>query len=273
MKNVELLIIDPQNDFCDPNGNLYVVGADQDMVRLANFIKQNILRIADIHVTLDQHHNLDVAHPWFWVNREGQHPTPFTLISVDDVKKGIWKPFNPKQEDKIYGTLQERMIHYVTQLKNNNRYDLIIWPPHCLIGHSGANVYPVLMDVFDEMETTRKGFVDFVTKGSNIYTEHYSGVKADVPDPQDPTTELNAPLIETLNRADEILISGEALSHCVKFTVTDIADQFSDDAIKKLVLLRDTCSSVTGFEQMGEDFVKELHARGMRVSTTQTYVF
>jgi DNA-binding transcriptional ArsR family regulator len=37
--------------------------------------------------------------------------------------------------------------------------------------------------------------VDFVTKGSNYWTEHYSAVQADVPDSQDPTTMLNTELI------------------------------------------------------------------------------
>jgi nicotinamidase/pyrazinamidase len=273
MKNVEMLIIDPQNDFCDPTGNLFVVGADKDMERLAKFVAKNYMKLGDIHVTLDTHHNLDVAHPLFWIDRKGKHPDPFTMISKDDVVNGVWRPFHGKQNDALYGTLRDRMIHYVTQLEANGRYMLIIWPPHCLIGTWGHNVYPALMEQFHRMERDRVGWIDYVTKGSNLFTEHYSGVKADVPDPQDPGTNLNSKLVETLKSADEILISGEALSHCVKFTVTDIANQFSDDAISKFVLLRDTCSSVTGFEQMGEDFVKELSARGMRLATTETYVF
>ena len=32
---VQLLVIDPQIDFCDPGGALSVAGADQDMARLA----------------------------------------------------------------------------------------------------------------------------------------------------------------------------------------------------------------------------------------------
>ncbi len=48
MKKNALLIIDPQNDFCNPGdttesnkGSLYVDGAEKDMLRLANWIKQN----------------------------------------------------------------------------------------------------------------------------------------------------------------------------------------------------------------------------------------
>lgn len=30
---VHLLVIDPQKDFCNPNGSLFVTGADKDMDR------------------------------------------------------------------------------------------------------------------------------------------------------------------------------------------------------------------------------------------------
>ena len=38
MRSIHLLAIDPQNDFCDPSGSLYVPGADEDTKRLAGFV-------------------------------------------------------------------------------------------------------------------------------------------------------------------------------------------------------------------------------------------
>ena len=53
-KRVELLIIDPQIDFCDPaRGALYVPGAEHDMRRLAQMVVRLKDKIDDIHVTLD----------------------------------------------------------------------------------------------------------------------------------------------------------------------------------------------------------------------------
>ena len=66
-------------------------------------------------------------------------------------------------------------------------------------------------------------------------------------------------------------MAGEARSHCLANTVTDIADNFGEDNIKKMVLLKDACSDVQGFEQQGEDFVKNMKARGMQTSTTKEY--
>jgi nicotinamidase-related amidase len=116
------------------------------------------------------------------------------------------------------------------------------------------------------------GVVDFVTKGSNIFTEHYSAYKSDVPDAADPTTMANTDLLEILQEADEILITGEALSHCVANTIRDIANDFGEDNIRKFTLVTDTCSNVPGFENLGEDFVKEMTGRGMSEVTSTEYL-
>ena len=255
-KAVEFLIIDPQNDFCNPKGALFVTGADKDSERLAECITRLSDQINDIHVTLDSHHFVDIAHPIFWINDKGDHPAPFTLISKKDVMDGKWYPKNP--------TWSKRALDYVTSLEVNKRYLLCIWPPHCLIGSWGHNVVDPVYKAITEWEK-KFNLVDYVTKGSNLFTEHYSAVQADVPDAKDPGTSLNIQLIKILQDAPLIALSGEALSHCVANTVRDIANNFGEDNIKKMVLLIDTTSSVPGFEQMGEDFLKEMTRRGMQV--------
>jgi nicotinamidase/pyrazinamidase len=257
---IELLIIDPQNDFCDPNGALFVVGADLDMKNLAAFIKTKKDKLDDIHSTLDSHHFVDIAHPVFWTDSQGKHPSPFTIITADEVNDGAWIARNPQ--------FMSRAREYVNTLAANGRYPLCIWPPHCLIGSWGYGVYP---DVFEALLGWEKDFamVDYVTKGSNFWTEHYSAVQADVPDPADPDTQLNQGLIQTLQNADMILLAGEARSHCLANTVRDIANNFGEDNIKKMYLLEDCTSDVTGFEQMGKDFVTEMVARGMNLTTTK----
>jgi len=263
---IELLLIDPQNDFCDPKRNLYVPGADKDMKRLSDMIIRLDKKIHGIHITLDSHHKNDLAHPSFWINSEGKHPDPMiTNITEDDLKNGIWKPVNP--------ALFNRMFDYVKELKSSNRYDLTVWVPHCIINTPGACIHSDILKAIDVWCGETK-YIDYVTKGSNPLTEHYSAVKAEVVDPSDPTTGLNMPLLETLEKADEVLITGEALSHCVANSVRDIANNFGEDNIKKLVLLEDTSSPVglPIFKQLADDFVNEMVSRGMRISTTDKYM-
>lgn len=265
-KTIHLLVIDPQNDFCDPKtGTLYVKGAEDDIKRLSAMIRRLPDAFDQIHVTLDSHHLFDVAHPLFWKDSNGKHPDPFTIISPDDVEQGRWTPTRPG--------LTRRALDYVKALEAGKRYPLCIWPPHCLIGSAGHAVVPELQAALLEWEEKHRRIVDFVTKGSNIHTEHYSAVKAEVPDPDDPTTQLNTRLIGILESADMVAIAGEAGSHCLANTVRDIADNFQDpNAIKKLVLLEDATSPVPTFEQAQEDFVKDMAAKGMQFAKTTEFL-
>jgi nicotinamidase-related amidase len=265
MKKIDLLLIDPQNDFCLPDGSLYVNGAEKDMDRVAVMIKRLGQKLHDIHVTMDCHHKFDVAHPIFWTDSSGNAPNPFTAISLADLNGGIWQPSIPSMFNKAKS--------YIEALEKGSRYALMVWPPHCLIGSAGNNIHEAVFDALLEWESRPGNMVDKVTKGSNPFTEHYSAVQAEVPDPDDPTTQINTGLIKTLMDADEILIAGEASSHCVANTVRDIANNFGDDSyIKKLVYLQDASSPVAGLEQLEQDFLKEMTSRGMQMSTTVDYL-
>ena len=263
-KKIHLVVIDPQVDFCDPKGNLYVKGAEKDMERLAGLVKRLKKKLDDVHVTLDSHHLVHITHPIFWKNSAGASPNPFTIISAQDVRDGSWTTTKP--------SLFKAAKYYVEQLEKNARYPLCIWPPHCLIGSLGQTVYPVLNDAL--MEWCRDfAAVDFVTKGSNILTEHYSAIVADVPDANDPGTQMNVNFLNTINEADLVLLAGEARSHCLANTGRDACNYFSDDSlVKKLVLLTDATSDVTGFEQYGEQFVKDMTARGMQTTTCKDFL-
>lgn len=262
---VDLVIIDPQTDFCDSQkGSLYVKGAEDDMQRVTELIKRIGGKLNDIHVTLDTHHFVDIAHPIFWKDTAGNHPDPFTIIMVEDISNGKWVTTIP--------SLYRRAEQYVKELAKNNRYPLCIWPPHCLIGSNGHAIVNLLFDVLIEWEKTG-AMVDYVTKGSNPFTEHYSAVKADVPDSSDPTTQINTKFIQTLLDAEIIAVCGEAGSHCLANTVRDIANEFGDDGhIKKMVLLEDGTSPVPTFESLQEEFIKEMIARGMQISNTVDFL-
>ncbi|HOS17553.1 MAG TPA: isochorismatase family protein [Bacteroidales bacterium] len=262
MKNTHLICIDPQNDFCTREGTggeigkLYVEGANQDMVRLAQFIHKNSRRINQIHCTLDSHQWIHIAHPAFWINSGGQTPLPFTQITDTDITEGIWMARNPRH--------QKIAKEYVDELKKNGKYNLTIWPPHCLVGTWGHSLTREIQKALYEWEAEFNR-VNFVLKGNNMFTEHYSAIIADVPDENDPNTQLNVDLINKLSEADEIVIAGEAKSHCVANTVRDLADILGDDRVKKMVFLEDTSSSVKGFEKEGQSFITEMVERGMSV--------
>mgnify|MGYP002386385057 CR=1 FL=1 len=108
----------------------------------------------------------------------------------------------------------------------------MVWPVHCEIGTWGHNVHAAVRQAYNAWEEACVGVVDKVFKGTNPWTEHYSAIRAEVPDPDDESTRVNARLITRLRAADMVLISGEAGSHCVKATTEHIVE------------LRDTYRSV-----------------------------
>lgn len=268
--NIHLLIIDPQKDFCDPNGSLYVQGAEKDIDRLATFIRRIKNKLSDIHITLDSHRKVDISHPIWWKDSAGNPPPPFTVISVADVESGRWTTRQPGA--------YSRSLEYLKQLAASGRYPHVIWPEHCLIGSEGHTVMPNLFDAVAEWED-RYALTDYVTKGSNPWTEHFSAVRAEVPDPTDPSTQLNSRLVQTLEDADVVLLAGEASSHCVANTVRDTVAAFSDPSVvSKLVLLTDAMSPVgdlpgsTMFADMESQFYADMRALGMKFDTTDNYL-
>lgn len=264
MNQIHLVVIDPQNDFCRPDGALSVPGAAADMDRLALFVSRLKGKLADIHVTLDSHRKVDISHPVWFRDRDGDNPAPFTVITAASVRAGDWTPTLP--------STHARTLAYLDALEASGRYPHVIWPEHCLIGSAGHNVVPDLFDALSEW-SERFALVDFITKGSNPFTEHFSALQAEVPDPADPGTQLNAGLLDTLEQADTILLAGEAGSHCLANTVRDIAAAFRDPTyIKKMVLLTDATSPVPGFESFQDAFIRDMTAAGMRLSTTTDFL-
>lgn len=251
-----LFLIDPQNDFHE-GGSLAVPGSSQDASRIAGMINAHLDDISQIAVTLDSHHKLHIANPYFWVNAKNERPSPFTLITHDDVEAGTWAPSRPE--------LLEHCKNYTKMLEENKRFVLCVWPEHCLIGTAGSNVVAEVDQALQQWAGHNLDTIQYIHKGSNALTEMYSGLKADVIVPSDCSTHLNTKLISRLLQADRVLVCGQALSHCVNFTLRDLADAWPKDRMKDLVLLEDGASSVPSFEEAGAKLITDMKARGLTV--------
>ena len=267
-----LLIIDPQNDFCDlpaaycptdpQSGNprapaLPVPGAHADMQRLARLIDTVPAAFGAITITLDSHHRFDIAHPTFWRQGNGDPVAPFTQISAADVRAGRYLP--------RAAFASERALAYLDALASRGRYAHMIWPEHCEIGAWGHNIHDDLRAACNRWEAQQHAIVNFVGKGSNPWTEHYSAMMAEIPDPEDPDSQFNEALFATLRAADRIYIAGEAGSHCVKATTEHLIEHWPAAELAKLALIEDCVSPVSGFEAQYAEFLKTLRQCGVRV--------
>lgn len=289
MKKINLVVIDPQNSFCKivpaaeqqtlHDGELCVAGAWDDMLRLTDLVNRLVKKIDDIKVTLDSHQELHIAHPTWYKDSKGRSPDPFTLMReesgaiIGSKVDASGNLYDVGEYTCFAPSVHKRTLQYLAALAKAKRYPHCIWPPHCLIGSAGHNVVAPLFDALVNWGRTNHAIVDYVTKGSNPNVEHFSAVRAEVPDANDASTQINTAFISVLAEADEILFAGEAGSHCLANTVTDIANEFQDDSfIKKCVLLIDATSPVPGFQKYQDDFVKNMVARGMKTTTTKDYL-
>ena len=79
---VLFLGIDIQNDFME-EGSLGVPGAHKDVEQITKFLYDNLGQITEIAVSLDTHALNQIFHPSRWVNQEGEHPEPLTIIRCE----------------------------------------------------------------------------------------------------------------------------------------------------------------------------------------------
>jgi len=257
--NARLLIIDPQNDFCDiPGAALPVAGADADMQRLAGLIRNG--SFSGITVTLDSHASVGIERTTFWSTATGEPVAPFTQISASDLRAGAFKPRDPARTAET--------LAYLDALERNGRYRLVVWPVHCVLGTWGHNIHGAVDDELARWEQATQRNVFRVLKGLNPMTEQYSAVQAEVPIASDPGTQTNRALLEHARpNGGWILVAGEAASHCVAATMEHLFQALTPQERSHVIILRDCMSAVSGFEAQAQKFLEDARAQGARVMT------
>jgi nicotinamidase-related amidase len=247
-----LLVIDAQYDFCNPNGSLFVNGADADMTRLSEWIKNHMNLIDHITVTMDSHHVNDISHPSFWLDITGNFPAPFTPISFSEIKTGTWRPrFFMKQA-----------VRYVEALEQQGEFGHFIWPFHCLSGSRGGALDEKIMEALIEWSKYGK-YYEVVTKGTFPLTEHFGIFRANIPVKGKPETQLNKPLINKLKSFKTIYIAGEARSHCVANSLKQAMDE-APELTERFVILEDCMSDVSGLGHLGTPIFERAKKMGIK---------
>ncbi len=232
-----LVLVDAQVDFVHEDGALSVPGAVDDTRRTIEWMFANLERVTTIVASLDSHVPLQIFYPMWWVNADGQHPTPYTSISVEDVDQGVWRP-----------TVEvEWSVQYVHRLAEQARKTLMIWPYHTMIGTPGHTITPALYEAIAYHSAARQAEPVFYRKGTIAKTEHYSILEPEVKVVNEPAAQLNVALLELFTTYDRIYVAGQAKSHCVLETVTSMVRYFGTyrpDMVERLYLLEDCMSSV-----------------------------
>ena len=260
--NATLLVIDPQNDFCDVTGAaLPVPGANADLKRVADLIARAPQHLTDIVVTLDSHASVSIERTTFWKQGDGTPVAPFTEITEQAVRDGRYAPREAARLPEV--------LSYLHDLEAGGRYRLMVWPVHCVLGTWGHNIQPQLAQQIAAWEERHQRSSLKVLKGLNPMTEQYSAVRAEVPRQDDPLTRTNSVLVARGKPGNGLLlIAGEASSHCVAATLTDLLETMTPEERSRVVILRDCMSPVPGFEAAADAFFARASAQGVKLMTS-----
>ncbi len=260
-----LLLVDVQNTFCIPGYELFVAGrsgngAVEDNGRLCQFIYRNLSQITKIACTMDTHTAMQIFHEIFWINDAGEHPLPLqTLMTQEDIESGKWR-VNPAivsslnlssqvSESDPYTWLKAYSEHYVKTLTADGKYPLAIWPYHAMLGGIGHAVVSAVDEACFFHTIARKTQTHYEIKGQNPLTENYSVLRPEVLNDADgkPIAEKNNTFLQTLLGYNRVIIAGQAKSHCVAWTVSDLLteiQQTDTELAKKIYLMDDLTSPV-----------------------------
>jgi nicotinamidase-related amidase len=225
-----LVAVDCQNTFCTPGFELFVPGAPDDTRRLCSFVYRNLATITEIVVTLDTHQAFQIFHAAWLVDERGEHPAPYTLVSAEDVERGVWRAASPEHQDHL--------LSYTRALDSGGKYQLTVWPYHAMLGGIGHALVSALEEAVFFHAVARSSPTRFEVKGSEPLTEHYSVLGPEVPAGG---AARNAALIDHLREFDAVVIAGQAKSHCVAWTIDDLLGDFRD--LAHTVHLLEDCTS------------------------------
>ncbi|MDJ0658514.1 MAG: isochorismatase [Crocosphaera sp.] len=287
-----LLLIDIQNTFCLPDFELFVAGksgngAVEDNIRLCEFIYKNLANITTIAATMDTHKAMQIFHPIFWVDAQGNHPQAgITMISYEDVKKGRWK-INQNIAYNLNISLEKLenyALHYVKKVTEDSKYPLTIWPYHSMLGGIGHSLVSSVEEALFFHTMVRSSQTQFELKGDNPLTENYSVLSPEVLDNNqgEKIAQKNTQFLNQLLSFEQIIIAGQAKSHCVAWTVEDLLTEIqqTDPNLAKKVYLLEDCTSpvvipdVIDFTDKADSAFQRFSEAGMyRVNSTDETIF
>lgn len=259
-----LLLVDFQVDFCHTDGSLSVPGSVDDLRRTCEFIFNNAERISTVAASLDTHLQYQIFYSTWWVDSNGNHPSPHTVITADDIRKGKYRPV----QDPAWS------VKYVEQLEAQAQKPLYIWPFHTMLGNVGQALDPALYEAIHWHSIARKAQPVFMQKGMIPQTEHYSPFEPEVKIATHPNGGLNTQLLQLLQNHDRIFVAGEAKSHCVLEACRSMVKHFSGnpDVIKRIHFLSDCTSSVVApgidFEAIATAELAKFAQAGMQFTTS-----
>lgn len=267
-----LFNVDPQIGFCIPGASLYVRGAEHDNARLAAFVYRNMDELDAILNTLDTHVPYQIFFSGFWLGENGQHPAPYTTIKGNDISQGKWFAAGGKEDTAMAEA-------YTYALEGQGKYLLNIWPYHTMKGSMDHAVAPIVDEALKYFEFATGRPVLYIEKGTNAFSEHYSAFSPEIREVKVDNKRITLgkfdyDLMEMVLSYERVYIAGQAISHCVRYSMEDLIDYVAEAGLEKKYLqkfyiLEDCTSSVIApgadFPALSRQALKRFSEAGMNI--------
>jgi len=282
-----LFLIDEQITFCIPGSELFVGGrsgrgAVEDTIRLCEFIYRNLHIITHIVSTMDTHQVFQIFHDVALVSKDGKRPEPFTLITPEDMEGGKWalslafRRYLDMNEEEA----RDYLAHYVRTLNKKGKFHLTIWPYHAMLGGIGHALVPAIEEAIFFHAIARETQPDIQLKGNQPLTENYSVLRPEVIQDHKGRDigEKNTKLMDKLFKYDAIVVAGQAKSHCVSWTLSDLLDEIKgkDPSLANRIYLLDDCTSpvvvpgVMDYTEIADNAFRTFSDAGMHMVRSTT---
>jgi nicotinamidase-related amidase len=191
----------------------------------------------------------------WWINNQGNHPDPFTEISYHDLFDKWYPVYEIAWSTKYLKTLGS----------------LTIWPVHCSAYQTGSLIYDPLGDAIKAHASINNKPPIIIKKGQNPRTEHYGIFGAEVVDPEDEKTKIDAGLLAEISMYHLTYWFGQEKNHCVRRTLEQYIAWCEINvpaAISRMRLLED-CTSLLPlgqeYERDAEEAIERMVKKGMKV--------
>ncbi|MDX1632733.1 MAG: isochorismatase, partial [Thermoanaerobaculia bacterium] len=161
------------------------------------------------------------------------------------VNPGVRRNLDYEAEDE----LEEYALHYVRRLAEAEKFDLMIWPYHVILGGPSHALVSGVHEAMFFHTIARASQSAYEIKGNRPLTEHYSALRPEVTHDHrgERIARENEGFVEALLNYDRVVIAGQAKSHCLAWTIEDLLGDIRDrdpDLPRKVYLLEDCTSPV-----------------------------
>lgn len=200
-----LIIVDPNNDFVDSRGSLYIKEAEKGVDAIIDFIEKE--NPDAIIVSQDTHETYHISHCGYWK----EDLKPFTVVTVKDVEEGRVQPLKADKKD---------VIDYLKVVENKHQTHTL-WPEHCIKNTWGWEFPERLNKALQQWQSQGDGKrpLHIYEKGEFEDAEMFSifsYVNADEVD------QRGKKIMDEMAGYDEVVVCGFAKDYCVAESVKDI---------------------------------------------------